>query len=112
MKRENDIQDCNYERDARFGNFTRRDSRSCSLKNRDPGGPVMKMQNKTQLSVVRRSLSSSRMLDMSKTGIVEVVYCRFSMILLAPIRTYQVHNPIQGLEILSHGYRDSCDPVI
>ena len=67
----------------------------------------MKMQNKTQLSVVRRSLSSLRMLDMSKTSIVEVVYCRFSMILLAPIRTYQVHNPIQGLEILSRGYRDS-----
>ena len=50
MKRENEIRDCNFERDARFGHFTRRDSGSCSLKNRDPGGPVMQMQNKTQLS--------------------------------------------------------------
>ena len=49
MKRENEIRDCNYERDARFGDFTQRDSESCSLKNRDPGGPVMKMQNKTKL---------------------------------------------------------------
>ena len=36
LKRENEIRDCNYERDAG-------DSGSCSLKNRDPGGPVMKM---------------------------------------------------------------------
>ena len=56
MKRENEIRDCNYERDARFGDFTRRDSGSCSLKNRDPGGPVMKMQNKTQLSGDRHHL--------------------------------------------------------
>ena len=40
VKRENEIRDCNYERDVRFGNFTRRDSGSCSLKNRDPGGQV------------------------------------------------------------------------
>ena len=56
MKRKNEIRDCNYERDARFGDFTRRDSGSCSLKNRDPGGPVMKMQNKTQLSGNRHHL--------------------------------------------------------
>ena len=56
MKRENEIRDCNYERDARFGDFTRRDSGSCSLKNRDPGGPVMKMQNKTHLSGNRHHL--------------------------------------------------------
>ena len=70
VKRENDIRDCNHERDARFGNFTWRDSRSCSLKNRDLGGPVMKIQNKTQLLAVGRSLSSSR-----SVGHVENSHC-------------------------------------
>ena len=50
------VRDCNYERDARFGDFTWRDSGSCSLKNRYPEGPVMKMQNKTQLSGDRHHL--------------------------------------------------------
>ena len=38
MKRENEIRDCNYERDVGFGDFTARDSGSCSLKNQDPEG--------------------------------------------------------------------------
>ena len=50
MKRENESRDFNNERDARFGDFKQRDLGSCNLKNQDPGGPVMKMQNKTQLS--------------------------------------------------------------
>ena len=56
MKRESEIRDCNCERDARFGDFTRWDSGSCSLKNRDSGGPVMKIPNKTQPSGDRHHL--------------------------------------------------------
>ena len=90
VKRENEIRDCNCERDARCGDFTLWDSGSCSLKNRDSGGPVMKIQNKTQLSGDRHHLRefwTCRKEPLSRLSTVGFPW--------SPIRTYQVHHPIR-----------------
>ena len=45
-----EIRDCRYERDAGFGNFTKRDSENIAFKNRDRGSPVTKCTKKIRLS--------------------------------------------------------------